>query len=288
MTNRTAVVLGVDGSYHSLAALDVAADEAAWRRLSLRIVHAYPTANSQDQAAPEPRVDARWMVTDAMSRALARHPDLKVSTRLAAGAADSVLLAESATAALLVVGSRGRGTLPGLLTGSVSTRVAPQAGCPVIVVIRGEHAQDGGPVLLGVDGARPSSDAIAFAFEEAAQREVPLTALYAWFRPHRADGDSLDPAADGFAQARSAAVRELDTALAGWPQKYPDVIVQSELVYSLDPTRVLIDASAKAGIVVVGSRRRGDVRSLLLGSVGHALIHHGASPIAIVHPATPR
>jgi nucleotide-binding universal stress UspA family protein len=284
MTDRPAVVVGIDGSYSSLAALDVAADEAAWRSRPLRIVHAYAPRGRPDPATPnEPRVETRWMVTDAMSRALARHPDLEASTHLAAGAADDVLLAESRGAALLVVGSRTLGGLPGLLAGSSNTRVATEAHCPVIVVERGEHAPDHGPVLLGVDGVRPSIAAIAFAFEEAAQRERPLIALYAWFHPHRTDGDSLDPVADGFAEARRAAVRELDEALAGWSKMYPSVNIRRKVVYSLDPARVLVDASAHAGLTVVGSRRRGEVRSVLFGSVGYALIHHASCPVALAH-----
>lgn len=186
MTDRPAVVAGVDGTYSSLAALDVAADEAAGRGRPLRIVHAYAPPGRPDPATPsEPRVGTQWMVTDAMSRALARHPDLEASTHLAAGAADELLLAESRGAALLVVGSCGLGGLPGLLAGASGTRVATAAHCPVIVVERGEHAPDRGPVLLGVDGVWPSIAAIAFAFEEAAQRERPLIALYARSPPPR-------------------------------------------------------------------------------------------------------
>jgi nucleotide-binding universal stress UspA family protein len=277
--------VGVDGSYRSLAALDVAADEAAWRRRPLRIAYAYPATSQDPTATAEPPIEDRWMATDAMFRALARHPDLEVTTQLTPGTADNVLLAQSEAAALLVVGSHGGGALTGLLSGGVSTRIASQARCPVIVVVRGEHAASGGRVLLGVDGARPSLDAVAFAFEEAAQRGVPLTALYAWFRPHRADGDLLDPVADGYAPARSAAVRELDVALGKWPDKYPDVPVRREVIYSLDPVSTLVDASSRASIVVVGSRRRGDLRGLLLGSVGLALVRQGACSVAVVHGA---
>jgi nucleotide-binding universal stress UspA family protein len=289
MTDRAAVVVGVDGSYCSLAALDVAADEAVWRQRPLRVLHAYALPAGQDQMKfAEPRVVTRWMVADAMSRALARHPGLEAGTRLVCGATDEVLLTESRTASLLVIGSRGLGGFRGLLAGSTGTRVTTGAHCPVIVVMRGEHAPDSGPVLLGVDGSRPSMAAIAFAFAEAAQREEPLIAFYAWVHPHSVDGDSLDLVADGFAEAKRAAIRELDEALRGWGARYSEVAVSRKVLFSLDPARELVAASTRAGIVVVGSRRRGKMRSLLFGSVGYTLIHHSSCPVAVVPPIDDR
>lgn len=64
---------------------------------------------------------------------------------------------------------------------------------------------------------------------------------------------------------------------------YPDVNIRRRVVYSLDPARVLLDASAHGGLTVVGSRRRGEVRSVLFGSVGYALIDHGSCPVALAH-----
>jgi nucleotide-binding universal stress UspA family protein len=285
MAERPAVVVGIDGSYPSLTALDFATDEAAWRDLPLRIVHAFGTPDRSDRTATaEPRAETRWMVADAKFRALARQPDLEVSTHLVGGPADRALLARSWPAELLVVGSRGLGGFPGLLAGSVSTRVATTARCPVVVV-PGERTAPGGLVLLGVDAVQPSSAATEFAFEEAVQREAALTAVYGWASPRGREGHGLSTGG-GFAEAKGAATRELAEALAGWSQKYPDVVVRREVVHSLDPARLLVARSSGAAIVVVGSRRRGEVRSLLLGSVGYALIHQAACPVALVHAPT--
>jgi nucleotide-binding universal stress UspA family protein len=78
--------------------------------------------------------------------------------------------------------------------------------------------------------------------------------------------------------------RLLSERLAGWSEKYPDVPVQ-RLVTRHRPAATLIEQSAHAQLVVVGSRGRGGFAGLLLGSVSHALLHHAACPVAVVRPA---
>ena len=78
------------------------------------------------------------------------------------------------------MGSRGLGGFTELLVGSIAGTVAAHGECPV-VVIRGGDAEFGGrPVLVGVDGSPAGEAAIAFAFEDAASRGVPLIALHTW------------------------------------------------------------------------------------------------------------
>jgi nucleotide-binding universal stress UspA family protein len=75
--------------------------------------------------------------------------------------------------------------------------------------------------------------------------------------------------------------RVLAEALAGWADKYPDVVVRQRLVRR-GPRRALIDASRRAQLVVVGTRGRGGFAGLLLGSVSQALLHHAAGPVVVV------
>jgi len=72
--------------------------------------------------------------------------------------------------------------------------------------------------------------------------------------------------------------------LAGWSEKYPDVEVRRRVVRDR-PAAELVDLSRTARLVVVGSRGRGGVRGLLLGSVGHALIHHAHCPVLVARPS---
>ncbi|GID98222.1 universal stress protein [Amorphoplanes digitatis] len=89
----------------------------------------------------------------------------------------NVLIRESATADLLVLGHRGRGGFAALLLGSVAIKVAAHAACPVLIT-RGPPPA-GGDVVVGVDGSAAGGAAIGFAFQEAALRGVGLRALHA-------------------------------------------------------------------------------------------------------------
>jgi len=76
---------------------------------------------------------------------------------------------------------------------------------------------------------------------------------------------------------------ELAERLAGWQEKYPDVHVQ-RLVVRDGAARVLVKQSAHARLVVVGSHGRGSVAGLVLGSVGHSVLHRADCPVVIVRP----
>ncbi|REF37800.1 universal stress protein [Thermasporomyces composti] len=126
-TERTAgrVVVGVDGSELSAVAAELAAREAAYRSARLGLVHVEEGGRG-DRAAD--------VLASAAMRARQAHPGLVVEERVLPGHTAGVLVEESRTADLVVVGSRGRGGFTGLLLGSVSQTLLHQAHCPVIVV----------------------------------------------------------------------------------------------------------------------------------------------------------
>jgi nucleotide-binding universal stress UspA family protein len=140
------VVVGVDGSEHGEAALEFAAEEAALRRAELRIVCAWelPAWEFPVDGAMNADVlpgllrsigdEADGIVQAAVARVRELRPAVSCEPRVVEGHAGSVLLDEARGAALLVVGSRGRGELAGMLLGSVSHQVLHHAPCPVTVV----------------------------------------------------------------------------------------------------------------------------------------------------------
>ncbi|WP_218600461.1 universal stress protein [Pseudonocardia oceani] len=156
------VVVGFDASPAAAAALDLALDAAASRGVGLVVVH----------TTPEPVVgpDADLLVAPAAARAVldeveqrvvagqvaARAAGRGVPVRTVAGTgrAAEVLLAEAARAQLVVVGSRGRGELAGLVLGSVSTLLVHHAGCPVAVV---------GPLAAARAGRHPAARRVQVA-----------------------------------------------------------------------------------------------------------------------------
>jgi nucleotide-binding universal stress UspA family protein len=206
-------------------------------------------------------------------------PEVAVSGAVVDGAATPVLLDESRTAALVVLGHRGLGGFAGLLIGSVTVQVSARAQCPVLVV-RGEPRADG-PVVVGVDGSANSSEAIAFAFDEASHRGAPLLAVHAWLYPSPVGPGDILPLVYDLDALGAEEERALAESVAGFAARYPDVPVRHRLVQG-SPARVLVEESKVAQLVVVGAHGRGALGGLLLGSVSHAVLHHAHSPLAIV------
>lgn len=287
------VVVGIDGSEHSLAAADLAADEAALRRLPLEILHglvapvvARPAGIPPDlpPVAPAPELDdapvrewAEQLLREAADRVRARHPELPMVTRLRDGYPAWILTDASRQASLLVVGHRGAGGFAELLAGSVGIQVANHSACPVIVV-RGQPAA-GSPVVVGVDGSEGSRHAAEFALAAADAYQVPLVALYAW------PLDAAWPPALAQAGYPPPSTPDLVTeTLAGLTDRFPQVPVHPEVRQHTPAHEALVAASKDARLVVVGSRGRGGFRGLLLGSVSQALIHHAQCPVAVVGP----
>jgi nucleotide-binding universal stress UspA family protein len=134
------VVVGIDGSAGSRAALRAAAEEARLRGRPLRAVMAH---GYLDQHRPggvqafDPRYteeDARAALDEALAQELGADPGIAVEPVVIADLPARALLAESESASMVVVGARGLGGFRGLLLGSVSMQLVNHASCPVLVV----------------------------------------------------------------------------------------------------------------------------------------------------------
>jgi len=275
------VVVGVDGSAQALAAVEVAAAEAAMRRLRLRVVAAGPPPandSAQDTTALAARVEANRAVADAAARAHLAWPDLMVRTLVAAGDLAGTLIRESHTAGLVVVGGGG-------CPGSLCAQIAAHASCPAILVpshLDSVAGRGDAPVMVGVAAAGRDDAAIGFAFEEAAVRGVPLRAVHVWSGVSDVGVGCLDPFAYDPWAARAAADRRMAEALAGWADKYPQVPVERLPRYDVNPAGALVHASARCGLVVVGASLRAPLGGQLLGGVIRALITRAGCPVAVV------
>ncbi|MEU3273141.1 universal stress protein [Saccharomonospora sp. NPDC006951] len=133
------VVVGVDGSTTSTAAVAFAAREAGLRETGLVLVHTWTHTppNPPDSASGEEKdVAARVKAELEADVALCerRFPGVRVEVVAERGKPVRALLARSETARLLVVGSRGRGGFAGMLLGSTSQSMVTHARCPVVVV----------------------------------------------------------------------------------------------------------------------------------------------------------
>ncbi|MGW0325602.1 universal stress protein [Nocardia sp. NPDC003183] len=277
------VVVGVDGSQQSRIALRWAAEYAARHRAPLQLVYAIDVPVDYGPGLVGPLYDAEQLRTHgesivaAAAATAAKVPLIAqtvISTAAVSGSPVSVLRERSRSARLVVVGSRGLGAVRRTLLGSVSTSLACHAECPVAVIP--ETVADTGAVVVGVDGSPCSADAIAIAFDEAAQRGAGLVAVHTWSEFYRYEARTT-------MQTEAEAV--LSECLAGYAEKYPEVSVERVVAEEL-PAEAILTASAAAQLVVVGSHGRRGFAGMTLGSVSQAVLHSAECPLIIARPNT--
>ncbi|MDX3758603.1 universal stress protein [Streptomyces mirabilis] len=127
-------VVGVDGSEHSGAAVDVAFEEAALRGAELRTLYVWEPGHLRIFDEYESQQEARRLLSEIVAGRRPRYPEVDLRHELVVGHPVQVLTDASAHALGLVVGTRGRGGFTGMLLGSVSQGVLHHARCPVIAV----------------------------------------------------------------------------------------------------------------------------------------------------------
>ncbi|WP_326822824.1 universal stress protein [Streptosporangium sp. NBC_01756] len=278
------ITAATDGSPAAMAAVKWAADEAARRGSSLRVVHvvdrwpygvaAFSPPDWADLAARA----GEQVLAEAITAATKYRPDVRVTTELIEGSPAKVLQEQAGTATEIVIGSRGLGGFVGALLGSMVLHVAGHVP-GTVVVVRADTGEPHGEIVVGVDGSAECEPALAYAFEQARLRGCALRAVHAWQRP--VYGLIPEIPAD-IEEVHRFHQRMVQDKLGTWREKFPEVEVVED-VRGAHPVEALTDASAKADLVVVGSRGMGAVGSVLLGSVSRGVLHHAHSPVAVVH-----
>lgn len=282
------IVVGVDGSAASRVAIDWAARDAALKRVPLTLVHVLPGAAVQawvqvplpTQFIEDEQQNAREVLADALSvveAATAGVEHLRIDQKVIPGPAIPALTDLTKDADLIVVGSRGLGTVGRLLLGSVSTGLVQHAHCPVAVI----HDEDPliphpaqAPVVVGIDGSPASEHATAIAFDEASRRGVGVVAVHTW-----SDAGYELPDA-GWSEVQPEEDLLLAERLAGWQERYPDVTVR-RVVRRDQPARRLLEEAEQAQLLVVGSHGRGGFAGMLLGSVGSQVVQSARVPVIV-------
>ncbi|MGW6914509.1 universal stress protein [Kitasatospora sp. NPDC054939] len=281
------VVVGVDGSPESLAAVEWAAGEAVRRSAPLRLLHAWPspvTALSVLDATEAERQQAAQVLREAEARVRELHPGAgpAVHADLVADDAVRALVAGAGEAGLLVLGSRGLGTVTGFLVGSVAHRVLARADCPVVLVRRGvSPATADGEVVVGVDPHDGAETVLGFAFESAERLGRPLRAVYAWTLPAAYQYAGIAAGVDLGSELSDHAAEELARAVQPWREKYPGVTVVEESLLGR-AAQVLAERAPGAELLAVGRRIRRSPLGAHIGAVAHAALHHVPCPVAVV------
>lgn len=284
------IVVGVDGSAESNAAIAWATREALLHKAAVTLLHVvdplpigWPGAQPDDGVADWQNDAARDVIAQARSVVDASRggASLDVHTEVAYSRVAPTLIDASKDARMIVAGSTGLGAIGRLLLGSVSTSLTHHAHGPVAIVHTGQDFAHDAPVVVGIDGSPASETATALAFDEASRRRVQLVALHAW-----SDVGVFPILGMDWREYEQQGHEILAERLAGWQEQYPDVPVQRRVVCD-QPARWLLQAAEGAQLVVVGSRGRGGFAGLLLGSVGSAVAQSAGIPVIVVRPRQP-
>lgn len=284
------VVVGYDGFEFSDRALDWAIREAGVLAVGLKVV--VPLGRP---VAGEPSVygafldsieqEAQQVAETAVARARAQ--GLTAVGVVEHGDAAGVLVHESQTASVLVVGKHSRHGARGRI-GSVSAAVAAHAKCPVMVLpgtwdpqARTREGSFAGQVVVGVDKLRSNNPAIRIAAQYAQDHTLglalvtvvpePRSVLPGSVRAHRAVHEQLTRSAHALVDR---VAEEIGAEHSG--------LVVNTSVLSGVPADQLLEASRSAELVAVGTRGYGGFRGLLMGSVSQAVLNDSESPVMII------
>ncbi|MGO4227648.1 universal stress protein [Arthrobacter sp. YAF34] len=276
-----AIVVGINGSAGSDAALTWALQRAARDRLPVIAIHA---------------VDDRWLSPDFQYHELIREsgmellqkaqasageqaPDVKVDIELRHGGGGSVLRDISKEAAVIVVGGHEKRRIDGGPMTDRALQVVAASECPV-AVIPAKPGTGAKGVVVGVDGSEESLQAVAFAAAEADLGGDELSVVLAFKSPARWLEKQMP--SSGLAETLVEENRiVLAESVAGLGDKYPDLVVHQRLETNTEPAKALVDIAADARLLVIGSRGRGGLSRTVLGSTAHAVLLNVPCPTIV-------
>jgi len=272
---RNGIVVGYDGSPGSDQALRWGVEETRAHGGTLTVCLAWvPQYLAMLDEPPVYDLAAKWgeeILAAGVGYARSRLGAESVVPLLAHGSPAEVLCEQSAHADMVVLGARGQGGLPGLALGSVPWQVAGHALGPVVIVRAHWRPanQPQGPVVAGADGSPGSEDVIRFAFREAEVRRAPVLAVCALADAPARIGDAYRMETD------------FNRVLGLHEKEHPELTVLRQ-VSAGSPRTALLEAAAGAQLLVIGSRGRGGLDGMSLGSVAHVMLHHAPCPVAVI------
>jgi nucleotide-binding universal stress UspA family protein len=146
-------------------------------------------------------------------------------------------------------------------------------------------------IMVGVDTSDASIDALRRAVEEARLRQVPLEVVYVFSPPEQVTAFPVPPSKGkdvpvDVEQRRQEFTDRLGEWLDELDVDLSDIEVHWSVIADRRPSRALVERSAEADLVVVGSRGRGGFAGLKLGSVSEQVTRHAKAPVLVIRPST--
>lgn len=280
------IVVGVDGSEHSMAALEWAAVQAQRTGVALEIVAAFGSGY-QFLSRSEADQCMQNDVAEAIVRAEKLAPGVDITSTTFEGPPETVLTKQGAGADLLVVGSRGRGGFKCLLLGSVSRKCVHRASCPVVVVaqprpgtnaLMSEQDERSHRIVVGIDGSPSSIAGLEWAGNQAELTGASLEVLMTWEWLTGYGWSPIDPDFDQERVCQTA----LSDHLKPIRDAHPGISIQPAAIEG-HPAPLLVEASEGADLLVVGSRGHGEFVGVLLGSVSEHCVTNAHCPVLVLH-----
>lgn len=275
------IVVGVDQSTPSRAALAWAVDRAALVGCGLTILHVID--HEFDGTADESQSFARMKASDFLEEELEfardRQPHLHVTAELMRGEPFAALVSASLTADLLVLGTHKTGFIHGRATGSRFLGLTIMAQCPVVFIPNSGSGRRTG-VVVAVEDSATGRQAVRYAAAEADRSGHELSLVFStqWRESPGEDAESR-------AQRELHALERASTVLGG------ATTIARELNPRLDVrTRVsrrplaqeLIDASSSARLVVIGHAQDRVPLGSPMGVVVHDVLMNLGGPIVVI------
>ena len=257
-TSPGAILLGYGGSEHSKIALAWADNLAAQLSRPLRVL---VSALYVAEVPGLPKEHQSAHVVDELNRLLASGRTFETSVTTVLNSPGDALVRAAEKAHLTVLGARTQGPLKSMVNGSVSQHVTRHASGPVVVV-REPHTRGKGPILVGIDGSEYSLKALEFALSHANETDGHVLALHV----HQRHGDAAD--------------QKVEQVIARALGEGTETGVEVEHV-SGSAAEKLAEASTEADLLVIGTRGRGPISALLLGSVTQSVLQHSRCPVAV-------
>lgn len=285
----TTIVLATDGSDDAVLAARAAADLAQGTGAALHIAHVwipfYPTAY------PVVLPETYWQADEEAHRALLRSEVARIEqaggavaeAHLRAGdpAAEVVGLADELGASLLVVGSRGLGTVKRLVMGSVSEGIVHQASCPVLVMRGGDRAWPPARIVMGEDGSPEAerAEALAAHIGQLFGAGGLIVQAYELPRLPAIDPEVREEIGEGVLRQIQAALETRAAQLEATLGQRPEVRAAAG-----DAASAILNAAEAGGtpsLIAVGSRGLGMIQRMRLGSTSLKVLRAAHGPVLI-------
>ena len=281
MNNR--IIVGVSGNKTGDSALEWALEYAGAHHSEVELVHVVDDRWSilSKSLTGTALLDAEHEMRLRAEQGSETHTTLLVHPAVVEGDPLQTLVDKAQGADLLVIGTHELSRFRGLIFSTRAAHIAALSPTSVAVIPTGRELTGTG-VVVGVDGSASSIAAVEFAAKEADRLQQPLKAVYAWraLTPWALE-DEFEPQ-----EPTDSDRLILSEAVAGLAEEYPDLSLELDLSPEL-PADALLEASAGARLLVVGTHGRHGVAKLWLGSVSHELILAMPCPVVVIKPPAP-